>query len=187
MSVAWTHSDSDGIERAVAVAMRGGRVRIGHRARDAGVEPVQPRDLCPGRGRRAVHDPQVRAERPGQAAPRVGAEVGVLGDALGDERVRDLEQERPRAGTEEERRLAVVAPAGGARAVEAIAGIACRGLGQGQRSLGRRPTTHHAAGNTAAAARSLTMSITRNGSRPNSIAHRRLLPVVTASHGTPIA
>ena len=46
----------------------------------------------------------------GSRAPRVGAEVGVLVDAGRDERMRDLEQERPRAGAQQEHRLAVERP-----------------------------------------------------------------------------
>ena len=105
----------------------------------------------------------------------------MLVDALGDERVGELEQERARAGAEQQRGLAVEAP--GLRAGAVQPGVA----GAGQRSLGRRPTTHHAAGNTAAAASSFRMSTTRNGTSPSSIASPSESPVTTASHGTPTA
>ena len=117
----------------------------------------------------------------------------MLVDALGDERMRDLEQQGARTGAEEQGRLAVEPPGLGAGAVEAAGSRARRpgglvAVGRRQRSLGRRPTTHHAAGNTAAAASSLTMSTTMNGSMPTSIAspqgHARSS---TASHGTPTA
>ena len=113
----------------------------------------------------------------------------MLVDALRDQRVRDLEEQRPRAGTEQEHRLAVEAPGLGSGAVqpgELGVGRDARGPGR-QRSLGRRPTTHHANGKTAAAASSLIVSTTRNGSMPSSIAFDSDSPVVTASHGTPTA
>ena len=98
----------------------------------------------PRRVGRPVHDPEVAAERPGQPCPGVGAEVGVLVDALGDQWVRDLEQQRPRAGAEEQRRLAVEAPGLGARAVEpASSGSSARSAGRGVsgRSAAARPPT----------------------------------------------
>ena len=139
--------------------------RVAHRARRPNAWSRFSRAISARRrGRRPVHDPQVRAERPGQARPRVGAEVGVLVDALGDERVRDLEQERARPGAEQQRRLAVEAPAVGARAVEP--GVA-RAV-SGRWAVGRPPTTPP--GTRRPRRASLTMSTTRNGSRPNSIA-----------------
>ena len=113
----------------------------------------------------------------------------MLVDALGDEGVRDLEEQRPRAGAGEQRRLAVEAPGLGSGAVEAgELGVerAVRGARR-QRSLGRRPTTHHATGKKPAAARSFTVSTTRNGTMPVAMACGSDIAVVTASHGTPTA
>ena len=120
----------------------------------------------------------------------------MLVDALGDERVGDLQQQGARPGAEEQGRLAVESPGLGAGAVEPGAfGIeAARRPGdlvarrsRRQRSLGRWPTTHQAAGNTAAAASSFTVSTGMNGSMPSLIASPSDIPVVAASHGTPTA
>ena len=59
---------------------------------------------------RAVDDPLVAPERAVEAAPRVLPEVGVLVDAGRDRRVRELEQERPRARAEQQHRLAIELP-----------------------------------------------------------------------------
>jgi len=61
---------------------------------------------------------QHQIERAPEAIERARAEVAVGGDAGGDERVRDLEEERPSAA-EEDGRLPVDAPGDGLRAVEA--------------------------------------------------------------------
>ena len=66
-------------------------------------------DIARG-SRRAVDDRQVAAQCPGQPAPRVGPEVGVVIDTGCDLRMRDLEQERPWTGPEQEHRLAVEGP-----------------------------------------------------------------------------
>jgi len=172
-----------GVEGAVLATVGRRRGIVTDRTGHAGVEAVEARDLRAGGRRRAVDDPEVRAQRPREPPPWVGAEVGVLADAFRDERMPDLEQQRVRTGTEEEGRLAVEPPGLRAGAVEA-----CQIAGRGrQRSLGRRPTSHHAAGNTAAAASSFTMSTPMNGMNPSSIAFWREIPVASASHGTPTA
>ncbi len=119
----------------------------------------------------------------------------MLVDALGHQGMGDLQQERPGTGAEQERGLAVEAPGLGAGAVQPGAlGIegarrpeVLDGRRRRQRSLGRRPTTHQAAGKTAAAASSLMVSTTRNGSIPSRTASPNDMPVVIASHGTPTA
>lgn len=150
------------------------------RASDVAVERVQAPDLAVRLRRRPEHDPEVRAQGAGEPRPGVGAEVGVVEDGGGDGRVCDLEQERPRAGAEEEKRLAVEAPGDGVRAEEARIHL-------GQRSPGRRPTTHQAAGKAAAARAIFSASPARNGVRPFAIAHSAGCCATTASHGTPTA
>ena len=80
------------------------------------MERVEPADLGPGRGGRAVDDAQVAPQRAVEAAPRVGPEVGVLGDAGRDRRVGDLQEQGARPGAEQQHRLAVEAPGLGAGA-----------------------------------------------------------------------
>ena len=89
---------------------------------DPAMERVQPADLRPGRGARSVHDRQVAAQRPGQPAPWVVAEIRMVGDARGDRRVRELEQQRPRTGAQQQHRLAVEPPRLRAGAIEAGVG-----------------------------------------------------------------
>src|SRR6266550_1943456 len=111
----------------------------------------------------------------------------MLRDARGDERMRDLQQQRSRAGSEEEHRLTVQAPGFAGRAVQPAVddvdsreragsgGARLRGRGS-YRSPGRRPTNHHAAGNAAAASASLIASHTRNANRPLAMALLRSPP-----------
>jgi hypothetical protein len=160
---------------------RGGR-HVPHRSRHGAVEPVQAPDLGPCGGSRPVDDAQVAAQRPDEPAPRVCAEVGVLVDALGDQGMRQLEQQRAGSGPEQQRGLAVQPPGFGAGPVEPG-----QVRGRGQRSLGRRPTTHQAAGNTTAAASSFRTSSATNGSTPFSIAWAGDRPATTANQGTPSA
>ena len=86
---------------------------------DPAMERVQPADLgaCGGRG--PVDDREVAPQRPAQPAPRIGAEVRVVVDAGRDRRMGDLEQERARAGAEQQHRLAVEPPRLGRGAVQA--------------------------------------------------------------------
>ena len=82
------------------------------------MERVEPPDLAAGRRARPVDDRQVAPQRAGQPAPRVRPEVGVVGDPGRDRGVRDLEQQRPRSGAEQEHRLPVQPPGLGGRAVQ---------------------------------------------------------------------
>ncbi len=79
-------------------------------ASDAPVHHVESTDLAAGRSRRAEDDPEVAPQGAVESPPRIGTEVGVLGHAGGDSRVRDLEQERARAGAEHQHRLAMRSP-----------------------------------------------------------------------------
>ncbi len=79
-------------------------------SRDPAVERVQAADLAARARCRAIDDAQVAAQRPIQPAPWIGPEVGVLGDAGGDRWVGELQEQRPRAGTEEQHRLAIHPP-----------------------------------------------------------------------------
>ena len=112
--------------------------------------------------------------------PWVLAEVRVLGDAGGNRWMRDLEQERTGSGSEQEHRLTIEAPCLAGRAEHARVPA----LGR-QRSPGRRPTTHHASGNTPAASTSLIRSVITNGTSPALSAACRFIPVEAMSHGMP--
>ena len=150
------------------------------RSPDPAVELVQAAHLGSRRGRRAVHDREVAADGPVEPPPRVLAEIRVLGDAGGNRWVRDLEQQGPRSGTEQEHRLTIEAPCLAGRAEQARVTAVGR-----QRSPGRRPTTHHASGNTPAASTSLIRSVTTNGRSPALMAAEKFIPVAAISHGTP--
>ena len=112
--------------------------------------------------------------------PWVLAEVRVLGDAGSDRWMRDLEQERAGSGSEQEHRLTIEEPCLAGRAEDARVPA----LGR-QRSPGRRPTTHHASGNTPAASTSLIRSVITNGTSPALRAAGRFIPIATISHGIP--
>ncbi len=86
---------------------------------DPAMERVQTPDLAAGRRRRPVHDREIAPQRAAQPAPGIGAEVRVVVDPGRDGRVRDLEQQRARAGAEQKHRLAVEPPGLGAGAVQA--------------------------------------------------------------------
>ena len=81
------------------------------------MDPVQAADRFLCGSAIPEHEVHRRAQRPSQAAERVGSEIAVRGDALGDERVRDLEEQRGGAGAEQDR-LAVDPPHLRVRAVE---------------------------------------------------------------------
>ncbi len=74
------------------------------------MERVQPADLGAGGIGRAIHDFEIAPERPEEPPPRIGAEVRVVSDAGRDQGVCQLQQKSPRAGTEEEYRLAIEPP-----------------------------------------------------------------------------
>ena len=107
-SASLTTTSSRPASRAPTATARG-RAR---RSPDRGcpVERVQAADLGACRARRAVDDPQVAPQRAVKPPPRIGPEVGVLGDAGRDPRVGELEQQRTRA-----RRRAAASPRGRAR------------------------------------------------------------------------
>ncbi len=90
--------------------MTAARLAITDRPADLAMQQVEPPDLPPGPRRGAVHHRQVAPEGALQAPPRIGPEIAVLVDALGNERVGDLEQERPRTRGKEQERLAVEPP-----------------------------------------------------------------------------
>ena len=150
------------------------------RTRDPAVELVQPAHLGSRRGRRAVDDREVAADGPVEPPPGILAEVRVLGDAGGNGGMRDLEQEGAWSGPEQEHRLAIEAPRLACRAEQAR----IPALGR-QPSPGRRPTTHHASGNAAAASTSLIRSVITNGTSPALRAAWRFMPVEAMSHGMP--
>ena len=117
----------------------------------------------------------------------------MLVDAGRDGRVGELEQQRPRAGAEQQHRLAIEAP--GLRSgpehpdglgLHIHAGHDIAGVDP-QRSSGRRPMSHHAAGRSPAATASLATSQTRNLVMPSATASDHGMPVAAFSHGTPIA
>ena len=114
--------------------------------------------------------------------PWVLAEVRVLGDAGGDRWMCDLEQERTGSGSEQEHRLTIEAPGDRVRTEQAR--VAVRG---GQRSSGRRLTSHQAAGNAAPAMAALARSQTRNWVIPELTAVDHGMSAVTFSQGTPKA
>src|SRR5436189_3140140 len=161
--------------------------RVDDVAPDASMQVVQSPDLVARLVGGPVHDPEVRLQRSRESSPGIDAKVGVLGNAGGNERVRDLEQEGPRARAEQEHRLAIEPPRLARWAVEAAVddlegrghagSIESRLRGRGSyRSPGRRPTNHHAAGNAAAASASLIASQSRNGTRPLAMALLRSPP-----------
>jgi hypothetical protein len=88
-------------------------------AGDRAVELVQAADLRPRRGPRSVDDRQVAPERALEPPPRIGPEVGVIGDAGGHQRMCELQEERARPRPEEEHRLTVQGPRLRVGAVEA--------------------------------------------------------------------
>src|SRR4051812_2353969 len=84
------------------------------------MEGVEMTDLGPRRPRRPVHDPEIAAGRPLQARPRIPPEVAVLVDAFGDERMRELEEQRARAWREEQHGFAVDRPGDAAWSVQPV-------------------------------------------------------------------
>ena len=100
-------------------AAHGAGERVADRAADPAVELVQAADLGPGLGGRPVDDREVAPQRAAEPAPGVGPEVAVLVDALGDQRMGDLHEQRPRSGPEQQRRLAVEPPGHAVGAVQA--------------------------------------------------------------------
>ena len=112
-----------GIEGVVGIrARRQPRHRVRDLAPDAGVDAVEA-SYRPF-GRRAISEDhgQRRVQRPAQPSEGVRLEIAVRRHALGDERMRDLEEQGRRAGPEQHG-LAVDAPHLAARAVEAQHGV----------------------------------------------------------------
>src|SRR4029450_3040068 len=58
----------------------------------------------------AVDDPQEAAQRPVEPPPRIGAEVGMLGDAGGPRRVGELQEQGTRPSAKQQHRLTVEPP-----------------------------------------------------------------------------
>ena len=105
------------------------------RAGDRSVELVQAADLGARRRRRPVDDPEIAAERSLKPGPRVGSEVGVVGDARGDLGMGELHEQRPWPGAEEEHRLAVQRPRLRSRTIEPPrVGVAAR-IDWGRRAI----------------------------------------------------
>ncbi len=80
-----------------------------HIAAHPGVNRVEPLDCAVGGGAVAKHQVHRRADRAVQPPPRVLLEARVMGHALRDERMSDLEQQRGRTGAEQHR-LAIDPP-----------------------------------------------------------------------------
>ena len=80
------------------------------------LEPFEAADLPERRGSAAKDDAEVAPKGPGQPPPRIRLEIRMRGNAFGDQRVRQLKQQRTRAGPEEQECLAIDPPRGGAGA-----------------------------------------------------------------------
>ena len=109
----------------------------------------------------------------------------MLVHAFGDQRMRELEEQRPWARRQEQHAFAVDAPRLAEWTVQADRLVEPGPRRGRQRSPGRRPTTHHASGNSAPASTSLTTSPTRKGTSPLSMVCWSVKPVASASHGRP--
>jgi len=141
------------------------------------MDRTEPGDLGPRRRRVAVQEAKRRSKRGGQPPPRVGPESRVLVDALGDQRMGDLEEQRPWAGAEQKDSLAIEPPTLALGAEET--GV------RDQRSPGRRPTIHQATGKAAAARASLSASPMRNGVSPRFTVSDQEVPIAACNHGRP--
>jgi len=85
------------------------------------VPPIDAREARASLPRRAEDDGECRVEGPQQSAERLVMEVRVLGHSRGDERMRDLEQER-RCTPEQQERLTVHSPRDGVSGEDAGVG-----------------------------------------------------------------
>ena len=102
------------------------------------MEPVEAPDLRPCRRRRPVDDPQEAPQRALQPGPRIRPEVAVLIDALGDQRVGDLQEQGPRSRREQQHCLPVEAPGLTAGAIQTQVRVIRPRTGTASTIIGRR-------------------------------------------------
>ena len=96
--------------RVAGRARRRERNGVSDGALDRAVEAVQAGNLPARLAGGPEHDAEIAPEGALQAAPGIRPEVAVLVNALGDEGMGDLHQQRSRAGAEEQHRLPVEPP-----------------------------------------------------------------------------
>ena len=112
----------------------------------------------------------------------VGLDESRLEGALGD-----IERDPTRATAAERSAFALCSPTRHAIVTSGQQRCWVAAIDDGQRSSGRRPTSHQASGKAAPAIAALARSQTRNGVIPSATASDQLMPVTTLSQGTPTA